>query len=444
MPTCLAAESCPSGCAIDCDPELYHGCYAGAACQPRCVGDTLSCTSTLHYADELSDVIRIEQAFDTVKESKRVPETGNLPLVKVSGNAICTDSGGSCNPGNGRNCAFPCLVAAGDVNYQDSETGLTLPGMPQVGLIRVADNLYVIQPEEVGHLESQITFVSVELCTSCCSSCPQTCETYSASASTAVPGCADDGACSVASCIAGVCNHVPKDCDDGDPCTIDSCDDMGGCIHTSKSCDDDDPCTIDNCDTSGECTHDPKPCGPDEVCRNGECQPVCDENGKCETGENCSNCPKDCISSHPGCGNGVCEPSLGEDCVSCPADCNGIQAGKSRTRFCCGSTERGVNVGCRDPRCNTNGFACSSVPVESCCGDSVCEGLENPCNCAIDCGDPPAHEEPGATCNDGIDNDCDGLIDGEDPDCGCAASGSRCTSGVQCCSGICKGRGVCR
>ncbi|MGB0424737.1 MAG: hypothetical protein ACPGED_10445, partial [Flavobacteriales bacterium] len=45
-------------------------------------------------------------------------------------------------------------------------------------------------------------------------------------------------------------------CDDGDPCTIDTCEE-DGCLNTPK-CDDGDPCTNDFCDPeTGECSHTP-------------------------------------------------------------------------------------------------------------------------------------------------------------------------------------------
>ncbi len=56
---------------------------------------------------------------------------------------------------------------------------------------------------------------------------------------------------------------TPLDCDDKDPCTIDSCDPIEGCIHTAIDCDDGDPCTIDEC-IDGICVHTQIPgCGCD-------------------------------------------------------------------------------------------------------------------------------------------------------------------------------------
>ncbi|MCB9788390.1 MAG: hypothetical protein H6744_17045 [Deltaproteobacteria bacterium] len=48
----------------------------------------------------------------------------------------------------------------------------------------------------------------------------------------------------------GSCGGVPRDCDDGDPCTVDSC--LGGqCVSAPDPCDDGDPCTVDGCGPAG-------------------------------------------------------------------------------------------------------------------------------------------------------------------------------------------------
>ncbi|MCP4655194.1 MAG: hypothetical protein GY856_07215 [bacterium] len=119
--------------------------------------------------------------------------------------------------------------------------------------------------------------------------------------------------------------------------------------------------------------------------------PVCNDNGVCEAGEDCTSCSDDCISGTTGaeCGNGICEAGDGEDCVSCPGDCNGTQTGKPSRRFCCGDGDGQGAVGCGDSRCTTSGFSCTEVPVvpvSYCCGDAACEGAETSVNCALDCG----------------------------------------------------------
>ena len=94
----------------------------------------------------------------------------------------------------------------------------------------------------------------------------------------------------------------------------------------------------------------------------------CDFDGVCEAGEDCNNCPDDCVTG-PGpaasCGNGICEAGDGEDCVSCPADCNGKQNGQPGRRFCCGDGDGGGTIPACDTQasaCNTNGYQCTSHP----------------------------------------------------------------------------------
>jgi hypothetical protein len=117
-----------------------------------------------------------------------------------------------------------------------------------------------------------------------------------------------------------------------------------------------------------------------------ECEPIapcttCDGDGLCEPGESCQNCPADCPP--PACGNGACEPTIGEDCLSCPGDCAGVQGGSPSGRFCCGDGAGLSPVACSDLRCQSNGFQCTNAVA--CCGDAVCEGLENAGTCAADC-----------------------------------------------------------
>ncbi len=197
--------------------------------------------------------------------------------------------------------------------------------------------------------------------------------------------------------------------------------------------------------------------------------PTCDNDGACEAGEDCTSCPGDCFSgSGATCGNGVCEAGDGEDCVSCPQDCQGKTGGKPASRFCCGDGDGPGPLPCSDPVCTSGGYQCTDVPaVPSCCGDALCEGIEDGFNCELDCGPPPtcgdASCDPGedscscaadcgappateVSCTDGADNDCDGLVDcldevdcGGDAACTCEPVQASCTQDAECCSGKCRG-----
>jgi|GEM_PF-2997744 len=146
------------------------------------------------------------------------------------------------------------------------------------------------------------------------------------------------------------CSSCPADCgcDDGNACTVDSCNDETGQCEFSVDemmCDDGDACTHDVC-IAGVCSHVPL-----AAC----------------------------------CGNGVCEPGGGEDCLSCPGDCNGNQDGSLNARFCCGDGGGYHAVGCDDLRCTENGWACSAGGVTSSdpvgtSSDSMVVCAEGTCN----------------------------------------------------------------
>jgi subtilisin family serine protease len=166
----------------------------------------------------------------------------------------------------------------------------------------------------------------------------------------------------------------------------------------------------EDCDTFTDC--DDTDCSGDPAC-------ICDDDGTCELGEDCNNCPNDCPSaSGASCGNGVCEAGDGEDCVSCPSDCNGKQNGRPSGRFCCGDGDGGNPIPCNDERCAGGGVSCTDTQATgTCCGDGTCEGSEDTSSCGVDC----AACTVDGDCSDGdsctIDSCSEGFCSNDPMDC---------------------------
>ena len=80
--------------------------------------------------------------------------------------------------------------------------------------------------------------------------------------------CDDGDACTIDSCEDAACVATPMDCADDNPCTTESCDE-GACSAAADPtvCDDDNPCTVDSCDPDAAqtCSHD-SISGCDAVC----------------------------------------------------------------------------------------------------------------------------------------------------------------------------------
>jgi hypothetical protein len=139
--------------------------------------------------------------------------------------------------------------------------------------------------------------------------------------------CNNGNACTLNdSCLAGKCaGGAPANCNDGNPCTDDSCDGVEGCSslpndgecddnnpctdgdHCSEGacipvslvdCDDNNPCTQDLCNMNGGCVHnivagacsDSNPCTLNDQCINGACapgpSPDCNDDNPC-TDDSC-------------------------------------------------------------------------------------------------------------------------------------------------------------
>jgi cysteine-rich repeat protein len=71
--------------------------------------------------------------------------------------------------------------------------------------------------------------------------------------------CDPRGRCGGVACVDGVCQMSPLDCDDGNPCTLDTCDPDAGCMHELRDaaevpeCTPSDLCTVATCDAQLGC-----------------------------------------------------------------------------------------------------------------------------------------------------------------------------------------------
>lgn len=260
--------------------------------------------------------------------------------------------------------------------------------------------------------------------------------------------CTAAHACVVALCKAGECTGEPRDCDDGDGCTADSCIPASGCSHApvDGSCEDGDACTIgdsceggacvgggpadcddghqctaDACDAATGCAHldadgapcdDGDACTEDEACQGGACLPAIEE--LCDDGDPCT--------------ADACNPFSG--CVHLPTD-GACDDGDPCTADSCkgGGCEHSASADgapCEDGNACTVGDACAAGGCVPGGGALPCDD-GNPCTldgCAPGTGCVVTVGPEGVPCDDGVactqDDACQGSgkCKGTPVDCG--------------------------
>ena len=170
---------------------------------------------------------------------------------------------------------------------------------------------------------------------------------------------------------AGTCvTGAPLDCDDGNPCTADSCDPSTGCQHTplpystscgstdfctgyqycdgwgecltyTMSCDDGNPCTADSCDSITGCQH--TPLAPGNACTTDKCAgtQTCDAAGQCVT----------------------VQPPLIDDGNPCTADACDLTTGITHTPLPAGTSCSDGNYCNGAETCDDKGSCLAGLPV---------------------------------------------------------------------------------
>ena len=235
--------------------------------------------------------------------------------------------------------------------------------------------------------------------------------------------CAEPAPCEVSTCVENACVTEPLNCDDGDPASVDSCDQQTGeCVHCWPDCEGKE-CGDDGCEGScGDCIDD-KPCTVDScedaLCTNDYIL------GCCEQDEDCL-MPLDCLVEvcviPEGEEVGECEAHLAEGHCSVPEDCETKE--------------------CHDISCEE--CLCIWTPIDDCCVDD--DECAEPAPCEVStCVENACVTEP-LNCDDGdpasVDScdqqtgecvhcwpDCEGKECGDD---GCGGLCGWCADGFPC------------
>lgn len=183
-------------------------------------------------------------------------------------------------------------------------------------------------------------------------------------------GCSSDAECNdglycngAETCVANVCQ----------PGTPPVCGDDGLFCNGAEFCDE----AADACGSTGN------PCGAGTECDDDSdlCVPLNCGNGTCELGENCTNCPSDCIGAQ----NGTCSACFKGECDgSCHPVKDGADCADCLPNYCCGNgvCENGEFL----TTCPLDCSASTCVPTKKTCDcDGTCGKFEDSSTCPWDC-----------------------------------------------------------
>ncbi len=244
--------------------------------------------------------------------------------------------------------------------------------------------------------------------------------------------CDDADTCTVNTvCKGGVCSDPLAasggKCNDGNPCTDDSCDKTVGCVYKTHTgaCEDGDKCTEgDTCKDKVCIAGKPATCDDGNACTTNLCNPqsgcvaiqnadACSDGNACTDGDTCKagacvpGKAKNCADNDP-CSLDLCDSKTGacsnndkvdvsllcDDGVACTIDtCNGLVG-------CVHSPAQGScedNVACTVDACHVL-FGCSHFANHAACADSDSCTLDT-CVAAVGCKQSASADATG--CNDG-------------------------------------------
>ncbi len=440
--TCFADGACSGGeniCLCDSDADCPDD---GNLCNglPVCVGlpgGGMGCVLDSEAA------IQCPEATDPCLETACEPASGACVSAVLPG-AICTD-GDPCTAGD--TCGDDGVCEGSPLDCSDGNpctldtcgeaTGVCIHDATAVDgtLCQDGDACTTGDACQVGACVGQPKICDDgDACTA--DSCDPATGVCATAASSGIP-CDDGNACTEGdTCLFGVCAGKKLDCEDDDPCTADSCDVLTGCAHAltkaapcddldactgpdvcaddgscggaALACDDGLPCTVDTCDSASGCVNLPEDaaCDDGSPCTVGACDPTtgcvqeptaaaCDDENPCTESDACvsGSCvgqPTDCNDGVP-CTDDSCAPSTG--CVSEPTDAACDDGSVCTVEAC--DPQLGCVVAVADGLVCDDGDPCT---VEEVCAGGACTPGDNECACAVD-----------SDCDDG--NDCNGTFE---------------------------------
>lgn len=351
---CTQVSYCSAGMCIGTDPLLClspDSCHAQGTCDPvsgsctyaqlpdytPCMGDNTTMTSSVCLSGTCIDggPIFCPNSENECLRPRLDPELGCV-YEFVNDGTFCDDDdictvdtvcqSGQCTGGHPYNCSYDQYC---EVTYCLSYTGCVAP---DANTCRTCT-----EDKDCPYIPCRRSSCEAGVCA------------YTGD-DTALSGCNDNQFCNGREfCFAGSCHVKPApDCDDGNDCTIDTCDfDLQQCRHAPTgniSCQNDDLCAVTSqCDGQGHClTTRSLDCDPSAPCqeslgcnpKTGACEYIFDEDGaecalpgsKCTQRAECHSgvcniienvtCAHECACD----ASTTCDASTGQ-CVA-PTSCN--------------------------------------------------------------------------------------------------------------------------
>ncbi len=431
-----------------CVPSASGGSFCGAACSPagsdcpegyscteivdpdtgktghQCTSKGKQCTcSAIARAEQATTTCSVKNAFGTCTGKRACGPAGLSPCDAEAPKAE------TCN-GSDDNCDGTTDELSGSTKCKNTnEFGTCDGGVEVCKEGAVVCSAKTPKPEDCNGQDDDCDGKTDEgLCDDGNPCTIDTCNTDGSCKNTVPPGagCDDGDACTASDkCIDGKCVGGGKlDCDDQNPCTNDICDVATGCVKeniaANKPCPDDgDPCTFDGCDGNGKCAHTTL----SGICTIGaQCVPAgsVDPTNPCKVCNPLQNKTNYVLQNGLSCDDGdacttadKCASGL---CKGKPMDCS-AKNGPCTEGVCQqGACLTAPKVGaCDDGNACTDNDACSNGACQGSAKD--CSKFDGPCTVGACSGGICSAASKPSSCDDG----------------------NPCTTGDSCAGGGCKG-----